>query len=304
MFRTALIALAFAVTPVMAQESPVKRVETPAQKEAIPLYDGVAPGFEDATQKEVWTLFQGRERWIRNVTEPTLTPFLPKKSKATGAAVLVVPGGGFQFVSIDNEGYPVAKMLAEQGIAAFVLKYRVMETPDDEDEFNQLMMRMFDPSTPPEQQVDIRPGIPLAISDARTAMKMIRERSDEWGLDPARIGMLGFSAGAMTSLGLVQANDPAAGVDFFGYIYGPMTRTDVPEGAPPMFAALAADDGLFGAQGFGIVDAWREAGSPVELHYYAGGNHGFGSRKLGEPSDLWFDQFMAWLKAEGFVKKK
>jgi acetyl esterase/lipase len=309
MFRTTLIALALATAPVlcssvMAQESPFKRVETPAQKNAIPLYEGAAPGFEDATQEEVWTLFQGRERWIRNVTVPTLTPYLPKKSKATGAAVLVVPGGGFQFVSIDNEGYPVAEMLAEQGIAAFVLKYRVLETKPDEAEFGAMMMRQFDPSTPAEERVDLTPGIATALADARTAMTMIRERSDEWGLDPERIGMLGFSAGAMTSLNLVQAQDADAAVDFFGYIYGPMVATEVPEGAPPMFVALAADDGLFGAQGFGLVESWRQANVPVELHYYKNGAHGFGAQKLGGPSDLWFNQFMMWLKAEGVVEKK
>ena len=121
----------------------MERMARPAEPTAIPLYQGTAPGSESATYQEVWTRRMGREAWVRNITKPTLTPFLPKKGKANGAAVLVIPGGGFQFVSISNEGWPVAQWLADRGIAAFVLKYRVEQTPDSEGEFGKAMAARF-----------------------------------------------------------------------------------------------------------------------------------------------------------------
>jgi acetyl esterase/lipase len=298
-----LAAALVCLAPAFADEPAMKRVEPQYDKGAIRLYEGAAPGFESATQKEVWTLFEGRERWVRNVTVPTLLPVLPKKNKATGAAVLVIPGGGFQFVSIDNEGYPIAEWLAARGVAAFVLKYRPMVTPEGETEFGAFIARAWNPATPAEEQPDLNAGLALAAADASAAMALIHQRADEWGLDKERIGAIGFSAGAMAALRLVATQDGAARPDFLGYIYGPMGRTEVPSNAPPLFAALAKDDPLFGAEGFGLVEAWREAGASVELHYYAGGGHGFGSQKLGQPSDLWFDQFAKWLGPIGALKE-
>ncbi len=303
---SALVAAIALAGCAMAQEEPeapgLSLVRVPAQvdADAIALYDGVAPGSETWTHEEVWSS-TGTQRWARNVVRPTLLPVLPE-GDATGAAVLVVPGGGFQFVSMDNEGYPIAEWLAENGIAAFVLKYRVMETPSDEGEMAALMARLFDPSTPAGERPDINKGIPFAVADAQTALKLIESRAQEWRIDTDRIGMLGFSAGARTTLGVTLAAGDAPGPDFIGYIYGGMSPVDVPPDAPPMFAALAADDGLFGAQGFGIVESWRRAGIPVELHYYEQGGHGFGSFQQGVTADLWFEQFLAWMKVRGLLE--
>lgn len=299
----ALIAPVFA-SCAMAQESEtasgMRTVPVQVDEGAIALYEGPAPGSEGATYEEVWT-DTGTERWARNVTHPTLLPVLPEAGKANGAAVIVVPGGGFQFVSIDNEGYPIAEWLAERGVAAFILKYRVMQTPEDEAEFAEVMRRLFSPE-PGDERVDISKGIPFAVADAQAALRMVESRSANWGVDPDRIGMLGFSAGAITTMGVTLADGDAPRPDFIGYIYGSMTPVDVPESAPPMFAALAADDGLFGAQGFGVVEAWRKAGAPVELHYYEHGGHGFGSYKRGVTADGWFDQFVDWMSARGLLQ--
>nr|WP_197501661.1 alpha/beta hydrolase [Hyphomonas sp. Mor2] len=275
----------------------------PQQDEgAIELYDGAAPGSENATQTETW-FDAGTERWITNVTVPTLLPVLPDDPNETRAAVIVVPGGGFQFVSIDNEGYPIADWLAERGIAAFVLKYRVMPSPEDAEGFAAHMGRLFAPQ-PGEERIDVGEGIPFAVADAQTALNLVRAKADEWGYDADKIGMVGFSAGAMTTLGVSTVDDEAAPKpDFIGYIYGPMVATDLPDQVPPMFNAIAADDPLFKGQGFGLVEAWQATGADVELHYYQNGGHGFGSYKRGATADRWFDQFMAWMDTRGLLAK-
>lgn len=289
-------------TAAMAQPSFVpKRAAAPAEPNAIALYPGTAPGSEGATQKEVWSEVNG-ELWIRNITRPTLTPYLPKKGKATGAAVLVIPGGGFKFVSISNEGTPIAQWLADRGVAAFVLKYRVDATPDNDAEFGKAMMASF--AAPPREggpPAEMLPIIDMARADAQTALRMIRANAGKWGVDPKRVGMLGFSAGAMTTMATTLANAPDARPDFIAPIYGFMTAVTPPSNPQPMFAAMASDDMLFNKQGFGLIESWTKAGGQVEFHWYSGGGHGFGSHKKGTTSDLWFDQYMAWMKARGLL---
>jgi acetyl esterase/lipase len=281
-----------------------KRIAAPAEAGAIPLYAGKAPGSENAKQAEVWNDMWG-QTMVRNVTRPTLTPFLPKSGEGNGAAVLVVPGGGFQFVSMSNEGWPIAQWLADRGIAAFVLKYRLEATPDGEADFGKAMAARFkaprsNEGPPPEMQATIG----LARADAQAALRMIRSNAALWGVDPKRVGMLGFSAGAMTTMATTLADAPDARPDFVAPIYGFMIPVTPPAKPQPMFVALASDDMLFNGQGFGLIESWQKAGGSVELHYYQGGNHGFGSRKMGTTSDLWFDQFMEWMKVQGFLKAK
>jgi acetyl esterase/lipase len=300
----ALIGLALAsVSHAQLPGMTMKRAVRPPEPNAIPLYKGVAPGSEGATQQEVWTEAMGGEKWVRNITQPTLTPFLPKKGTATGAAVLVIPGGGFQFVSISNEGWPIAQWLADRGVAAFVLKYRVEKTVDSETEFMKAMMERFQaPRTDAPLPASMLATIDLARADAQTALRMIRANATKWGVDPKRVGMLGFSAGAMTTMATTLANDPTARPDHIAPIYGFMRPVTPPPSPQPMFAALASDDPLMNGQGFGLIESWQKAGGSVELHYFSGGSHGFGSHKKGTTSDLWFDQYMAWMKAKGFLK--
>jgi acetyl esterase/lipase len=279
------------------------RALRPAEAAAIPLYNGAAPGSEGSAQQEVWTKAMGQELWVRNVTRPTLTPFLPKKGKANGAAVLVIPGGGFQFVSISNEGWPIAQWLADRGVAAFVLKYRVEKTADSEAEFTKAMMARFQaPRSDAPPAAEMMAAVELARADAQTALRMIRSGAAKWGIDTKRVGMLGFSAGAMTTMATTLANAPDARPDFIAPIYGMMTAVTPPPSPQPMFAALASDDPLFNKQGFGLVESWQKAGGSVELHYFEGGSHGFGSHKKGTTSDMWFEEYMAWMKAKGFLK--
>ncbi len=283
---------------------PPKRIAIQPEPGAIPLYSGVAPGSESWKQKEVWT-GMGNQVWIRNVTRPTLTPFLPKKGKATGAAVLVVPGGGFRFVSASSEGWGVARWFAERGVAAFVLKYRTMETPDFEGEFMASMSRLFAPRTTSyEVPPDMTAATDIASADAQVALRMIRANAGKWGVDSKRLGMIGFSAGAMTTIRTTLLDASDARPDFVAPIYGSMRAVTPPKNPQPLFVALASDDPLFNKEGFGLIESWQEAGGPVELHYYANGGHGFGSQTQGTTSDLWFNQFMSWMKAKGLLKAK
>jgi len=129
----------------------------------------------------------------------------------------------------------------------------------------------------------------------------VRRRAAEWGVDPKRIGMVGFSAGAMTVLQVALKNAPDARPEFVAPIYGPMESVVVPPNAPALFVARAADDPLMGLESFGLIEAWHKAGAPVELHVYEHGGHGFASSHRGTTSDLWIDQFYAWMQDRGFL---
>ncbi|HYM34420.1 MAG TPA: alpha/beta hydrolase [Steroidobacteraceae bacterium] len=307
--RLGIVGMALWGTVAIAQVPPgmtMTPTEAPAEfANAIPLYKGVAPGSEDAKQKEKWAKV-GDDVIARNVTSPTLTAFLPAKGKATGAAVVVAPGGGFMVLAMKNEGLDVARYLADHGIAAFVLKYRLRPTPDDDKAMQEDMAKMMAPRPaggPPADRPP--PSAPaFALDDAQQALKMVRSRAAEWNVDPKRVGMIGFSAGAMNTLATALRNDPAARADFIGIIYGPLGAVQVPQPAPPLFAAIAADDPLIGTGDFGLIKSWRDAKAPVEFHLYEHGGHGFGMRKLSKTSDLCADQFYAWMKDRGLLEAK
>ena len=301
-----LVALAFVLTtmspPVWAQMPHGKSIPTPNEPASSPLYTGVAPGSEGSSRHEQWVQFED-QRMARNVVKPTLTVYLPAAGKATGAGVVVAPGGGFKFVSMDNEGYPVAQYLADHGIAAFLLKYRVDPTPEDNDAFEKetaaMMAKAMDPNS--KMPTPITPA--NAAMDGATALKLVRTRAAEWGVDPSRIGMLGFSAGAMLSLTMALSEKPGDRPAFVGLIYGPMNRVAVPPDAPPAFIAIAADDPLFARGNFDLVNAWRDAKRPVEFHLYQTGSHGFGTRLHEGTYAMWEAQFVDWMKWNGWLGK-
>ena len=272
----------------------------PAPAPEVSLYGVGAKGADRGPDLEIWDRMLGSGPVLRNVTRPTITPFLPAPDKATGAAVIVLPGGGFTLLAMDAEGWAIARWLADHGIAAFVLKYRTAQTPADENALmGSLMSSMGSLMTDPEGTMT--PLAPPAVADAIAALKLVRGRSAEWKIDPARVGMIGFSAGAMATRNVVLSADAATRPAFFACIYGPMGSVAVPADAPPMFTALALDDPLFGKPGFGIVSAWRNAGRPVELHAYERGGHGFGAGKPGTTSTMLLPQFHAWVAARGLL---
>lgn len=298
MKKLMLIAAALAL-PLTASAQPagIPRIAPQADPDAIAL-----PAPRGAARStEIWNLFGPGNPVVRNVTQPTLTPVLPPAGKATGAAVIIAPGGGFVMLSMQTEGFAVAHALADRGIAAFVLKYRLEKTDADEKAFLATMMQRFR-AAPTDAAAVADMQHPDATADALAALRMVRSRAGEWQVDPARVGLIGFSAGAMTALDLVETVPQGEQPAFFGYVYGPQAVETVPAQAPPMFDAIAFDDPLFHPVTFPIAAAWQQAHRKVELHAYQKGGHGFGGLgKPGTTTTLLIDEFTAWLSMQGFL---
>lgn len=301
MRHLALTTLALAIAAPTAAQMQIKPI-APLTKGELPLYPA-----DKSVDKEQWEHVSGRygplvieNDTVRNVTRPTITPYLPDPAKATGAAVLVAPGGAFMSLSMSSEGEVIARSLADEGIAAFVLKYRLNETPREPKAFMAAMGQRMAQASRSTGGTEIKE--PRATQDALAGLALVRSRAKEFRIDPARVGMIGFSAGAITTLNAALEGQGEARPAFIGYIYGPMTAVTVPADAPPMFNAIAMDDGLFKKQGFGIVEAWRNARRPVELHAYESGDHGFASGRPGTTSTGVLPQFVAWLRMRGVLQ--
>jgi acetyl esterase/lipase len=288
-----------------------KPVATPDQSDAIALRPANTPvekprhhtkpqAEQTEPPAEQWEDFHG-ERIVRNVTQPTLTPFLPDASNATGAAVIVAPGGGFIMLSMDNAGNDVARWFASHGTAAFVLKYRPRETPAEPSAFVASLASLM-------RQATVANADPLAVpaealDDAKAAVHLIRERASSWNIDPNRVGFVGFSAGAILTVAMGLTEDKSVRPDFIAPIYGQMTAQQVPADAPPMFVALAMDDPLMAkGKSLDLIASWRSAGRPIEAHLYERGGHGFGMSNRSAASGLWIDEFYAWMKDRGLLK--
>jgi len=307
MTKTAILICLFLVsTFAVAQDGTIYPLQAPPEPNAIPLGTG---GVEGQPAPETW-FRQWGDPMARNISTATLTPFLPKKGKGNGAAVIVAPGGGFRWLSMGNEGWEVAQALADKGIAAFVLKYRLFPTPESLDAFKESMNRTFAAATPPPSDAPkepVRTGPPpmdlsKQLQDAEAAYAMIVKRAKEWGVDTARLGMIGFSAGAGLTMHSTL-HSKSMQLDFIGPIYGGMGPVEVPKNAPPMFNAIASDDFLFRGQ-FGVVESWFKAGRPVEFHLYQNGGHGFGLGNPDRTSNRWFDAFTYWLEVNKFLSPK
>jgi len=301
-----LAACLFTVQALAQANDTMTPIAPPNQSNAIDIGTGPLPG---AQTQETWHAQYG-SRFVRNVTMATLTPFLPDPKKASGAAVIVAPGGGFRTLSMDNEGWEVAQALADKGIAAFVLKYRLNQTPADMAEFKRSMDEMFSATgrrPPRPDPAQMKASLAPQLEDSRAAFALIRSRAVEWNIDPDRIGMLGFSAGAMLTMATTLVDkdvDKEARLAFIGNIYGPIDAVEVPADAPPLFVALAADDPFFANGEFGLIKSWHAAKKPVEFHFYEQGGHGFGMYPKQTTSTGWFNAFTSWLTMHGMFKIK
>jgi acetyl esterase/lipase len=258
-----------------------------AGSQVVNVWPGVAPGSEKWTQKERTVENTPLGTVVFNVVTPTLTAYLPERAKATGTGVIIAPGGAFVALAIDLEGKEVARWLQEKGIAAFVLKYRIMEKRGE---------------GIPKMNMD-KAG-QYGIADGIQALKVVRLHAAEWGLSPDRIGFMGFSAGAMVTSGALLQKDAAARPSFAAMIYGgPFgVMPAIPAKLPPMFLAWAQDDPQAREPIVKFYDALASAGHKPEVHIFSAGGHGFGLRKQGTSSDHWIEAFYDWLEAQGLTR--
>lgn len=281
--------------------------------EQIPLWPGAAPDSPEGPDRESFAfdekgkLIGGRPvGWITEVSRPTMTVY-PAKGKNTGVAVIVFPGGGFQGLAIDLEGTEVCDWLAPKGVTCVVSKYRV---PNTEHHWDEKLHRYAEPK------------VPLALQDAQRTISLVRSKAAEWGVDPKKIGVLGFSAGgflvARTSTEFERrAYKPVDGADkescrpdfavpvYPGHLWidgklNPKFR--VPPRTPPTFLLMAEDDRVDHVeQALVYYGALKKAGIPVEMHLYAKGGHAFGLRPTKDPITRWPALVETWLRTIGMV---
>jgi acetyl esterase/lipase len=284
-----------------ATASATARQAMPSQpQEVVPIWPGQAPGTEDWKAPEeaadVNLPNVGQIHVITNVTVPTLTVFRPAARKANGTAMIVLPGGSFRALAWDVDGLETAQWLAGEGITGFVLKYRV-RPPLAGESFGQ-SLEDFARATEARRAI--------AVADAKQAIRLVRSHAGQFGVAPNRVGVIGFSAGAMTTVEVALARDPAVRPDFAVPMYGAALTGEMPApGAPPLFIAAAQDDPQLPAiNSVEIFQRWTKAGLPAELHVYEKGGHGFGFRRHYLPADDWPAAFRLWLAAHNYLPRR
>ena len=277
----------------------------------IRLWPGNAPGSESWTLPEVTTTSPTGDRTISNVSDPTVTVFLPSQASATGTAVVVAPGGALRVLGWDNEGVKAAQWLNSKGIAALVLKYRTLQTVADGGRGRgaappgvgvagprkELEIRNGNANPEPDDPA-LREVLRMGIADAQQALRLARRNAPRWRIDPARIGILGFSAGGGIAVGTALAEQSDASPDFLVSLYGPSLQdVNVPAHAPPLFIAVGSTHFNVTNGCLALFAAWKAAGKPAEIHVYDQVSAGFGMTKRGLPVDSWSDRLIEWLVA-------
>ncbi len=245
------------------------------------------------------------ETLIFNVSAPTLEMFRPASGHANGTAMIVAPGGGFVGLGYEAGGTEIARMLAQHGVTAFVLKYRTILSAPDPMQLPKVHLKEMETIMGRAKSgipIEVPPfaGEPHAVEDGTRAIAILRQRAAEWGIDPKRVGFIGFSAGAYLAADLA-IGDKAARPDFVALLYGGL-RTPVPTDASPAFIAAAADDEFQPNDAVLLYTAWRKAGATAELHIYERGGHGFDLKPKGTTSDHWFEQLLWWMQSRGLME--
>ena len=259
--------------------------------QVIPIWSDGAPGSADRRDRPEVTVLSPDKTYQRvsSIHTPSITVYPAAADRANGTAVLILPGGGFQFLSIDLEGSEVAAWFNRQGITAFVVKYRLPNEPDS-------TYTMGD-----------------ALADAQRAIRLVRSRAAEWGVRPDRIGTVGFSAGGRIAAdaGLrFQAGQPTATrelqrvssrPDFQILVYGFTAPDAIPANTPPTFLVCAHNDGDKPRQAVALYSALLTNKVPAELHIYSLGGHAYAMREFGHPINTWNQRLRDWLQTMGLV---
>lgn len=294
---------ALALFPFLILAVPIQAEDKPL---VLDVWPGKVPGEKADIGPEAMVEAKPKQRVTRritNVSKPTISVFRPAKDKDTGAAVLVCPGGAYKILAWDLEGEEVARWLNSIGVTGIVLKYRVPHRPDD-----------------PKGKQPVGP-----LQDAQRALSLVRSKAAGWGIDPKRIGMLGFSAGgnltartatnfdkraydAIDAVDKVSSRPDFAVLIYPSYLVVKDKAELAPEirvrkECPPMFLVHAGNDPLPADGSVHCYLALKHAGVSAELHVYTSGGHGFGLRPSEHPCSTWPDRCAAWLKAQGYLKK-
>ena len=266
-----------------------------AQPAEFLLWPKGAPGSEGRMEKEVVETSANGERKVWSIHRPSITPYLPAKEKATGAAVIIAPGGAHRFLCVDHEGYFVAQWFSERGIAAFVLKNRLAKEKNS------------------TYKIEVE-----ALADIQRAVRLVRSRASEWSLNPQSIGVMGFSAGgelaALVSARFDAGKPDSADIveresckpDFQALIYPGRSRDIQPtKDQPPVFLACGYNDRPDISEGLAeLYLRYKKAGVPAELHIYSAAGHGFGLRESSRGAVAgWTARFSEWLGDRGLLKK-
>jgi len=267
-----------------------------AEPQVILLWPNGAPGSDGKTGEEtVRVAAPGGDHVVAGIHHPSITAYLPSKETATGAAVVIAPGGGHSELWMDHEGYNIAKWLSEHGVAGFVLKYRLAREKGS------------------TYKIEVE-----SLADTQRAIRMVRSRAAEWGVEPNRIGVMGFSAGgelaALAATRFDNGNDAAPDAidrvsskpSFQALIYPAIPRDmQLSKDTPPAFLACGENDRQNISQGLPeLYLALKKVGASAEIHVYTGVGHGFGLRATTKgPVAQWPERFHEWLGARGFLKK-
>lgn len=252
-------------------------------------------GSEDWT----WTESQNNNNSVRtlvafNVVEPSLTAYLPSTGITNAPAVIICPGGGYHFLAIDHEGSYLAKLLAQNGVAAFVLKYRTVPVKTD-NPFDMLNSTR----TAAEWDKDAEPYIPLAIEDGKQAIHFLKLHAKEYNIDRDKIGILGFSAGALVAIATTFMDKEIYKPTFAASIYGDLRKEflgNLQTDLPTLFLACAQDDDFgFAPSHLDVYNFWYSAGAPVEMHLFNKGGHGFGIGISNHATSSWPQLFLQWM---------
>ena len=297
-FFTAIAFMLAAAAVSYAQE--VKYIDAPKFDGQIYLYG--EPAKEDV-DFEQWYEIQGRGQFVRNVKVPALIPYIPDPEKSNGAAIIIAPGGAFLHHTFGSGGYEAAEWFKSQGFATFILKYRVEITPREEADYQAYVAEKMAGYRAGGLSGNYAPATPdYAYEDINAAVKLIRERAGEFHVKPDKIGIVGFSAGALMAVYNAESAPSESKADFIASIYGQLVMREMPDKLPPMFAAMSSDDELSGQSGFEIIQAWQKRGI-VELHLYGQGGHNFGMGHKPFTNYLWPAEFLAWLRMIGVINQ-
>jgi acetyl esterase/lipase len=295
----------FVVLVTLLAVSAGAAAQTPPE---IHLWPGKAPGSESWAVPESVTTSRTGERTLTNVSDPTLTIFLPVSTPAPTAGVVIAPGGALRLLAWDNEGTRVAQWLNSKGIAAFVLKYRTLQMsaaaaaaplplPRPDAPRVEMQIRNANANPAPDDAA-LTEVLRMGIADAQQALRLVRKNASAWRVDPNRVGVIGFSAGGGVGVGVALAERSDASPDFLVSVYGPSLQdVVVPAHAPPLFIAVGATHFNVTNGCLALFAAWKSAGKPAEIHVYDGVSAGFGMTRRGLPVDTWTDRLYEWLVA-------